>query len=121
MEFLSNIPEFRGLSLKMSEEQLKSQIAKHGLYARKKLQNERLTYWVLTPGGENVFVGFAAGKCTGIQRMLPMHKELIKEELGASEYRAWMAKRKVEPASGSQPSRAETNSTSSAAGSPRSP
>jgi hypothetical protein len=124
LEFLSNIAEFRALSLKMSENQLKSHIEKHLLYARKKLQNERVTYWVLTPGGENVFVGFVSGKCTGIQRMLPIPKERLKDEIGASEYRAWMAKRKAEPEGGphgSQPGRSDTNSTSPAAGSRRSP
>jgi hypothetical protein len=124
LEFLSNIPELRDLSLKMSEDQLKSHIDKHGLYAKKELQKERVSYWVLTPGGENIFMGFVSGKCTGIQRMKPTPKQLIKDEIGASEYRAWMAKRKAEPkggANGSQPSRSETNSTSSAAGSRRSP
>ena len=99
LEFLRNIPEFRDFSLKMSEDQLKPHIEKHGLYARTSSQNGRTTYWVLTPGGENVFVGFAAGKCTGIQRMRPIPKERIKDEIGASEYRAWMAKRKAEPLS----------------------
>src|SRR5438094_10109611 len=118
LEFLSNIPELRDLSLKMSEDQFKSHIEKHRLYAKKELQKERVTYWVLTAGGENVFVGFVSGKCTGIQRMQPIPKQLIKNEIGASEYRAWMAKRKAEPvgaANGSQPFRSETNRTSSAA------
>ena len=97
LEFLSNIPELRDLSLKMSEDQLKSHIEKHGLYAKKELQKERVSYWVLTPGGENVFMGFVAGKCTGIQRMQPIPKQLIKDQIGASEYRAWMAKRRAEP------------------------
>ena len=94
LEFLSNIPEFRDLSLKMSEDQLKAYIEKHRLYAKKHVQKERVTYWVLTPAGENVFVGFASEKCTGIQRMQPIPKERIKDEIGASGYRAWMAKRK---------------------------
>ncbi len=67
LEFLSKIPEFRGLTLKMSEDQLKAHVEKHGLYARRELQNERVSYWLLTPDGENVYVGFDAGKCTGIQ------------------------------------------------------
>ena len=119
LEFLSNIPEFRDLSLKMSEEQLRSQIEKRRLFAKKQLQKDGVSYWVLTPGGENVFVGFVAGKCTGIQRMQPIPKQLIKDQIGASEYRAWMAKRRAEPggaANRSQPSRSETNSTSGAAG-----
>jgi hypothetical protein len=97
LEFLSGIPEFRGLSLKMSEDQLKSHIEKHRLYAKKELRQERVTYWVLTPGGENVIVGFSSGECTGIQRMQPIPKQRIKDEIGASEYRAWMAKRNAEP------------------------
>src|SRR5882762_826121 len=91
LEFLSNIPELRDLSLKMSEDRLKSHIEKHGLYAKKELQKERLSYWVLTSGGENVFVGFEAGKCMGIQRMQPIPKQRIQDEIGASEYRTWMA------------------------------
>jgi hypothetical protein len=124
LEFLGNIPEFRDLSLKMSEDQLKSHIEKHGLYAKKALQKEQVTYWLLTPGGENVFVGFVAGKCTGIQRMQPIPKQLIEDQIGASEYRAWMAKRKAEPkrgVNGSQPGRSVTNTTSSAVGLPRPP
>ena len=95
LEFLSNLPELRDLSLKMSEDQLKSHIDKHGLYAKKELQKERVSYWVLTPGGENVFVGFEAGKCTGVQRMQPVPKQLIKDEISASDYQAWMEKRKA--------------------------
>jgi hypothetical protein len=96
LEFLSNIPELRDLSLKMSEDQFKSHIEKHRLYAKRELQQERVTYWVLTRAGENVSVGFVFGKCTGIQRMQPIPKQLIKNEIGASEYRGWMAKRKAE-------------------------
>src|ERR1043166_8831319 len=83
LEFLSNIPELRDMRLKMSEDQLKSHIEKHQLYAKKELQNERVTYWVLTAGGENVSVGFVSGKCTGIQRMQPIPEHLIKNEIGA--------------------------------------
>lgn len=122
LEFLSHIPELRDLSLKMSEDQLKSHVEKHQLYAKKTLEKERVTYWLLTPGGENVFVGFVSGKCTGIQRMQPIPKGLIKDEIGAPAYRAWMAKRKAEPeggANGSQPSRSDTNSAPPAAGSRR--
>lgn len=93
LDFLSGIPELRELSLKMSEDELKTQVEKHGLYARKEQQKERVSYWVLTPGGENVHVGFLAGKCTGIQRMQRIPKPLIKEQTGAAEYEAWMAKR----------------------------
>ena len=98
LEFLSNIPEFRDLSLRTSEDQLMSHIEKHRLYVKKELQEKRVTYWVLTAEGENVFVGFVSGKCTGIQRMQPIPKQLIKDKIGASEYGAWMAKRKAEPA-----------------------
>lgn len=97
LDFLSNIPEFRDFSLKMSEDQLKAQIEKQHLYSRKELQEERVTYWLLTAAGENVYVGFASGKCTGVQRMQPIPKQVIKEAIGASEYRAWMARRKAEP------------------------
>lgn len=90
-DFLSGIPELRELSLKMSEDELKTQVEKHGLYARKEQQKERVSYWVLTPAGENVIVGFAAGKCTGIQRMQPIPKQLIHEQTGA-EHGAWMAR-----------------------------
>src|SRR5437660_330699 len=81
LEFLNPIPEFRGLSLKMSEEQLKAQVHKHVLYSKREArfgslnQTNAVSYWLLTPEGENVFVGFASGKCTGIQRMQPIPKE----------------------------------------------
>jgi hypothetical protein len=120
LEFLSNIPELRDLSLKMSEDHLKSQIQKHRLYATRELQNEQLTYWVLAPGGENVIVGFVSGKCTGIQRMQPIPKQQIKDQIGVSEYRTWIEKRKADrdgAANPSQPVGPETNLTSSAAGS----
>ncbi len=94
LEFLSPIPELRELSLKMSEEELKAHVAKHGLYSKKTLQKERVDYWVLTPAGENVHVGFAAGKCTGIQRMQPIPKPMLQEQVGAEEYRAWVARRR---------------------------
>ena len=94
LEFLKKIPEFRDLSFKMSEDQLTSHIKKHGLYAKKDLENDRVSYWLLTTEGENVFVGFASGKCTGIQRMQPIPKQRIEDSIGASAYRAWMAERK---------------------------
>lgn len=102
LDFLSGIPELRELSLKMSEDELKTQVEKHGLYARKEQQKERFDYWVLTPGGENVQVGFLAGKCTGIQRMQPVPKQFIKDQVGAAEYEAWMAKQKAEPKDGAK-------------------
>jgi hypothetical protein len=93
LEFLSGIPEFRGLSLKMSEEQLKSQVEKWHLYSKREVQDDRVRYWLVTTEGENVFAGFAAGKCTGIQRMQPIPKQAIKDAIGAAEYEAWMGKR----------------------------
>lgn len=94
LEFLKKIPEFRDLSFRMSEDQLTSHIKKHGLYAKKDLKNDRVSYWLLTTEGENVFVGFAAGKCTGIQRMQPIPKQMVEDSIGTSAYRAWMAERK---------------------------
>ncbi len=114
MEFLSGIPELRELSLQMSEGQLKSHVEKHGLCARKDPQKERVSYWVLTPGGENVYVGFVAGKCTGIQRMQRVPKPLIKEQIGAASYEAWMAKRSAETKGGANGSQPATDSKLSA-------
>lgn len=102
LDFLSGIPELRELSLKMSEDELKAHVEKHGLYARKEQQKERFDYWVITPGGENVHVGFLGGKCTGIQRMQPVPKQFIKDEVGAAEYEAWMAKQKADPKNGAK-------------------
>jgi hypothetical protein len=90
LAFLSNIPEFRDLSLKISEDQLKSHIKQHHLYARIEQHKERTTYWLLTPTGENLFVTFVTGKCMGIQRMQPIPKKLIEDEIGVSEFRAWI-------------------------------
>lgn len=115
LDFLSGIPELRGLSLKMSEDELKTQVEKHGLYARKEQQKERVSYWVLTPGGENVHVGFLAGKCTGIQRMQPVPKQFIKDQVGAAEYEAWMAKQKAEPKDGAKGSTPVPNTDQRAA------
>lgn len=95
LEFLSHVPELREVSLKMTEEDFKTHVAKHGLYVWTETRKERVSYWVLTPEGENVNVGFMAGKCTGIQRMQPIPKQLIKGRIGAAEYAAWMAKRKA--------------------------
>jgi hypothetical protein len=97
LSFLHHVPELRDLSLKMSEDQLKSHIRTHRLYAKRELSHGRVSYHVIAPEGENVFVGFASGKCTGIQRMQPIPRQLIKEHIGTSEYRAWMAERKAEP------------------------
>jgi hypothetical protein len=94
LEFLKKIPEFRDLSFKMSEDQLASHVSKQGLYAKKTLKNERVSYWLLTTEGENVFVTFTSGKCAGIQRMQPIPKQMIEESIGTSAYRAWMAERK---------------------------
>lgn len=110
LDFLSGIPELRELSLKMSEDELKTHVEKHGLYARKEQRKERFDYWVLTPAGENVHVGFLAGKCTGIQRMQPIPKPLIKEHLGAAAYEAWMAKRSAELKDGANRSQPATDS-----------
>jgi hypothetical protein len=116
LEFLSNIPELRDLSLSMSEDQLQSHIEKHGLYSTKTLQKgrqkDRVSYWVLTPGGENVFVAFEGNKCMGIQRMQPIPQQRIENQIGSSEYRAWMAKLKAESdgaVNRSQPNRTHTN------------
>ena len=93
LDFLKNIPEFRDLSLEISEAQLKANIADRALYVRKEAQRDRQTYWVLTPSGENILVGFQNGKCTGIQRMQPIPETMIQEDIGEAEYREWMAKR----------------------------
>jgi hypothetical protein len=100
LEFLQPIPEFRGLSLKMSEEQLKAEIKKHGLYSKFEARPDSpdrtnaVSYWLLTLEGENVIVGFASARCTGIQRMQPIPKAAIKDEVGEAEYRKWMEERK---------------------------
>jgi hypothetical protein len=99
LEFLRKIPEFRDLSLKMTEEQLKVRIERHDLYSRRELQGERVSYWLVSAEGENVFVGFASAKCTGIQRMQPIPKQAMKDEIGAAEYNAWMGKLKAKPKS----------------------
>jgi len=98
LDSLSKIPDLRDLSLKMTEAQLKSHVEKHGLYSRKETQADRVTYWLLTTEGENVYVGFASGKCTGIQRMQPIPKQRIVDQIGASEYQSWTTRRKAEPA-----------------------
>jgi hypothetical protein len=97
LEFLRKIPEFRDLSLKMTEGQLKVHIERHDLYSRRELQGERVSYWLVSTEGENVFVGFALAKCTGIQRMQPIPKQAMRDAIGGAEYNAWMVKLKAKP------------------------
>ena len=57
------------------------------------IDGDVITVWLVTTEDKNVFVGFAGGKCTGIQRMQPIPKQTLNEAIGGSEYEKWMAKR----------------------------
>ena len=111
LQFLSKIPEFRDLSLKMTEAQLRAHVEKHRLYIKElhfndpeaESKRDRKSYQLITPEGESVFIYFLlSGACAGIQRMQPIPKQMIENEIGVAEYRAWMERRK-KPNQASEP------------------
>jgi hypothetical protein len=72
LEFLTTVPELRGVSLQMKEDDF------NRLAARRKIKITKddsragqSTYSVETPSGENVIVMFTGGTCSGIQRLQP--------------------------------------------------
>ena len=72
LDFLDEVPEFHDFDLTMSEFDLNELIAKYDLGVDITPENEKRDkkYRVWNKDGENVFIGFNDGKCTGIQRML---------------------------------------------------
>ena len=79
LEFLSDLPELKGVSLGMSEKEFQNFIT------RKELRNERAkadgenSYLVRVPWkgmDASVYFGFRDGKCTGIQRLQPIPKKI---------------------------------------------
>ena len=71
LDFLDNVPEFHDFDLTMSESDLNGLITKYNLGVH--INPERVdgdkVYRVWNKDGENVFIGFSGGKCTGVQRM----------------------------------------------------
>ena len=69
LDFLADVPEFRELNLKITEEQLKQIIVKHKLVDRTSTTGGQTSHMLYNRGGECVIVMFRDGKCSGIQRM----------------------------------------------------
>ena len=80
LDFLDNVPEFHDFDLTMSESDLNGLVTKYnlGVYITPEQGDGDKEYRVWNKDGENVFIGFNAGKCTGIQRM-PMEPDIEKE------------------------------------------
>ena len=77
--FLADLPQLKGVSLKMSEKEFRK------IITRQKLRNERtvakgeISYFVRVPwkGMEaNVYFGFRDDRCSGIQRLQPIPRNL---------------------------------------------
>ncbi|MBL7189882.1 MAG: hypothetical protein ISS70_26430 [Phycisphaerae bacterium] len=97
LEFLAGIPEFRDLRLDMTERQLRLHIHLHSLAATFHEKGDETTYHLFTGEGENVFVMFRNGQCTGIQRMRLDRQTALKlfEEKRLSEPDAFSAYHKA--------------------------
>lgn len=68
--FLSDVPEFQAFYLNMTEAELNQAITHEqlGVHFTPIPEEERTSYVVWNPDGENVIIGFHKGICTGIQR-----------------------------------------------------
>ena len=71
LDFLDNVPEFHDFDLTMSESDLNGLVTKYNLsvHITPEQGDRDKEYRVWNKDGENVFIGFSDGKCTGIQRM----------------------------------------------------
>jgi hypothetical protein len=69
LNFLAGIPEFRELSLSITEDKLKSSVNKNHLIKTISGDSGLKIYHIYRQDGENVLVMFHNGKCSGIQRM----------------------------------------------------
>ena len=73
LEFLRTVPELRGITLEISEQDFLKLVAPQ---KQVKVEPDRsdtgeVSYHVTTPSGENVVVMFGEGTCKGIQRLQP--------------------------------------------------
>jgi hypothetical protein len=71
LEFLRTVPELRGISLEMREQEFQELVKARPLDVRPVQSADQTSYWVSTHSGENVIVMFRNGACSGIQRMQP--------------------------------------------------
>jgi hypothetical protein len=70
LEFLADIPAYKGVSLNVSEKQLLKILRKHKIpYTEDRRANQSVTYWTHPKEHVLVAVGFREGRCTGIQRL----------------------------------------------------
>ena len=72
LDFLDSVPEFRDLNLEITEAQLLKHIQSHPLAFSLEEGNEGKDYHLWNRAGENVYVMFSKGECSGIQRMQKM-------------------------------------------------
>jgi hypothetical protein len=70
-EFLSKIPELRGISLGMQEREFQRLGRSRSFTIVVDRIAEQTNYSISTQSGENVIVMFRNGVCTGIQRLMP--------------------------------------------------
>ena len=72
LEFLGTVPELRGISLDISEEDFLKLVESQVLTIKiDRSSDGETSYYIATPSGENVVVMFTDGACTGIQRLQP--------------------------------------------------
>jgi hypothetical protein len=69
LTFLTDVPEFHGLHLAITEDDLNSLIAANDLLVIVTGEGDEKSYHVYRKDGENVIVMFRDGKCSGVQRM----------------------------------------------------
>jgi hypothetical protein len=72
LEFLRTVPELRGITLEINEQDFLKLIQSQKLEVKPDHSRAGETsYFITTPSGENVVVMFADGNCKGIQRLQP--------------------------------------------------
>jgi hypothetical protein len=72
LDFLRTVPELRGISLEIREQEFLTLIKNRGVRITADRSSKPTGYWVTTPSGENIIVMFNDdGSCGGIQRMQP--------------------------------------------------
>ena len=72
LEFLRTVPELRGITLKISEQDFLKLVQSQKLEVKPDhSRTGETSYFITTPSGENIVVMFADGACKGIQRLQP--------------------------------------------------
>lgn len=93
LPFLAKIPEFKTLTLAITEPTLRTHAQRHRLFLREQKAAKGKSFWMITPAGENLIVMFGDDKkCRGIQRMRWLPKAALRASIGEADFLEWMKK-----------------------------